>query len=1141
VSLTEATDVTHLRASVIRIFTPDGTLVVETDDPAVKVTVEGDGDLVISGAGPQEVRLKAGSYKLRATKDGKPVKLDRDLVTISRGDREIVKVRLEGAASAAATAKADQGAFVLLGGDGGAERKFDTPEEAVAAAKNGDVIEIRGDGPFETDQLDILGRSLVIRAAPGCRPVLRLSAKGRLKDRPIVSSNAALTLEGLELQRIGSSPNALWAMVYTEVAPVRVANCRFVVKDNDAVAIWGHLSPAVDVRNCEFVGSRVAVGWPSPKEGRLSVENCLLAGGCGVCFYHAQQVHRAEVRLARNTFVSNCTGLALDIPLVPDFFTSGSRPKFRRYGVEAADNVFAVTDCAFWAVQNAEAWRDKPVATGPFKTLVTDLVEWRDQRNLYPPNAPFMASWWPGSPLEHLVGADQLDQWRQFAGPDAGALRGKAQFAGGNVLAQAQPNATPERLLPRHFRLLPQSPGHRAGKDGKDLGADVDLVGPGEAYERWKKTPEYQQWLKETGQFRAEAPRPEPKAFVLLGGDGAAERKFDTLAEAVAAADHGDTIEIRGNGPFETDGVEVRGRALTIRPAPGYRPVLRLSAKGRLKDRPIMSSDAALTLEGLELQRIGRSPTQAGVLIYTDRLPLRVANCRFVVKDNNAIALWGHSPPTVDVRNCEMFGSRVAVETGSPKEGTLSMDNCVLARSTGVYFHHDKQVHRVDVRLTRNTFAGPVALWLNISVVPDFFTSGSRPDARRFDLEVENNVFAVTECEFCVSQGAEAWRDKPVPTGPFKTLVTDLVEWRDRRNVYPSSAPFMAMVWQGGPIKPLVGADQLAEWRQFAGPEAGALRGKAQFAGGDLFAQLAATPERLLPKDFRLQPQSTGWRAGKDGRDLGADVDLVGPGEPYERWKKTPEYQQWLIETGQKKKAAPAVNNEVVGQGSRDPFASDRIAHLKIYKPQDKQDVKSVSPPKGAILLFDGQNLDGWVHARDEGKPATWTLREGGIMEAHGGNIKTTKTFSGRFKLHVEFRVPYMPEADGQDRGNSGVYVQGRYEVQVLDSYGLKSGKTDCGAIWGITAPLVNACKAPTIWQSYDIEFQAATFAKGKKTAPAVITVYQNGIKIHDQLKLTTDNTLLGLDGDPSTPGPIMLQDLGNPVQYRNIWLVEQK
>jgi hypothetical protein len=215
------------------------------------------------------------------------------------------------------------------------------------------------------------------------------------------------------------------------------------------------------------------------------------------------------------------------------------------------------------------------------------------------------------------------------------------------------------------------------------------------------------------------------------------------------------------------------------------------------------------------------------------------------------------------------------------------------------------------------------------------------------------------------------------------------------------------------------------------------------------------------------------------------------------------------------------------------------ISELKILKPEDKEDVKSTPPPPGALVLFDGKNLDNWERARSQGA-APWKL-VAGAMEVSGGDIKTKQTFDGRFKLHVEFRVPYMPTAKGQQRGNSGVYVQGRYEVQVLDSYGLKSKDNDCGGIYTIAAPLVNVCKAPTIWQSYDIEFQAPTCEDGKKKAPAVMTVHHNGVKIHDKVKITSDNTTAGLGGDVCKPCPIMLQDHGNAVQYRNIWLVQIK
>ena len=224
----------------------------------------------------------------------------------------------------------------------------------------------------------------------------------------------------------------------------------------------------------------------------------------------------------------------------------------------------------------------------------------------------------------------------------------------------------------------------------------------------------------------------------------------------------------------------------------------------------------------------------------------------------------------------------------------------------------------------------------------------------------------------------------------------------------------------------------------------------------------------------------------------------------------------------------------LAGEG---PYGS--IADLKLAKPEDGKDQPSVPPPAGAVVLFDGKSLDHWT-GKDGKKAAHWKLVDGGAMQVPGGGgIISKEKFDGQFKLHVEFRVPYMPKASGQGRGNSGVYVQGRYEVQVLDSYGLQSKDNDCGGIYGVAAPLVNACKAPTVWQSYDIEFHSPKCVDGKKTEPGRITVLHNGVKIHDNVTITKDNTTAGLGGDPCAPGPILLQDHGNPVQYRNIWLVK--
>ncbi|GIW86559.1 MAG: hypothetical protein KatS3mg108_0883 [Isosphaeraceae bacterium] len=214
------------------------------------------------------------------------------------------------------------------------------------------------------------------------------------------------------------------------------------------------------------------------------------------------------------------------------------------------------------------------------------------------------------------------------------------------------------------------------------------------------------------------------------------------------------------------------------------------------------------------------------------------------------------------------------------------------------------------------------------------------------------------------------------------------------------------------------------------------------------------------------------------------------------------------------------------------------IAGLKVARAEDTVDAASTPPPEGAIVLFDGRTLEEWTSL--DGSPARWKLVEGGAMEVSGGGIKSKRLISGPVHLHVEFRCPYEPNDRGQARGNSGVYLQGRYEVQVLDSYGIESGDTDCGAIYEVAKPRVNACKAPTVWQTYEIDFWPPEFRDGQKVRPARITVVHNGVTIHQDQEIPVDNTRAGLGGDPSTPGPIHLQDHGDPVQYRNIWMIEK-
>jgi hypothetical protein len=188
-------------------------------------------------------------------------------------------------------------------------------------------------------------------------------------------------------------------------------------------------------------------------------------------------------------------------------------------------------------------------------------------------------------------------------------------------------------------------------------------------------------------------------------------------------------------------------------------------------------------------------------------------------------------------------------------------------------------------------------------------------------------------------------------------------------------------------------------------------------------------------------------------------------------------------------------------------------------------------PPEGAVVLFGGENLDGWV--KTDGKTsADWPVKDG-IMTVGKGSIMTEKTF-GDFQLHVEFNVPYMPKAKGQARGNSGVYLDGTYELQVLDSYGLPPKSNECGAIYTQATPSVNACKPPLQWQTYDVTFRKAKVEDGKAVQKAHVTVLQNGVKIIDADVGVTPGGTGTKEGED---GPLMLQDHGNPVQYRNIWI----
>jgi hypothetical protein len=188
-----------------------------------------------------------------------------------------------------------------------------------------------------------------------------------------------------------------------------------------------------------------------------------------------------------------------------------------------------------------------------------------------------------------------------------------------------------------------------------------------------------------------------------------------------------------------------------------------------------------------------------------------------------------------------------------------------------------------------------------------------------------------------------------------------------------------------------------------------------------------------------------------------------------------------------------------------------------------KSPTEGLKPPVGAVVLFDGTNVDAW----DKGKIVEDKLLAPGT---------TTRQKFRDFTLHVEFRLPFRPLARGQSRGNSGVYLQQRYEIQILDSFAAVPRNNDCAAIYEKRPPSTNMCYPPLSWQTYDIEFRAARYTGGKKTSNAIVTVKHNGVVVHEKVEIPSQTGFGRREED--APEAINLQLHGNPVYFRNVWIV---
>ncbi len=301
---------------------------------------------------------------------------------------------------------------------------------------------------------------------------------------------------------------------------------------------------------------------------------------------------------------------------------------------------------------------------------------------------------------------------------------------------------------------------------------------------------------------------------------------------------------------------------------------------------------------------------------------------------------------------------------------------------------------------------------------------------------------------------------------------------------------------------------------------------------------LAFTDATKAGTDFAIQGEYAGdVKHGDETRKVGIQVIALGDGK-----FRAVAYPGGLPGDGGDREKKHSVEGEIkegavafVGDHGRGTIKDgvlsvtdkDGNAIAELKKAERKSPTLGAKPPKGAIVLFDGTSAEAFVG----GRMTDDKLLMQGV---------TSKQKFQDCSLHLEFQPSYMPYARGQGRANSGCYLQGRYEVQILDSFGLEGKNNECGGIYETRDPDVNMCLPPLAWQTYDIDYTAARYEAGKKTANARITVKHNGVEVHKDVELPKATRGNPVQEGPE-PGPIYIQDHGNPIRFRNIWVVEKK
>jgi formylglycine-generating enzyme required for sulfatase activity len=369
--------------------------------------------------------------------------------------------------------------------------------------------------------------------------------------------------------------------------------------------------------------------------------------------------------------------------------------------------------------------------------------------------------------------------------------------------------------------------------------------------------------------------------FVVVRNKGGAERASMSLQDAVDNAQSGDTIEVRGDGPVGT-APTVISKALTLRAGASQLPILVHKTGGSL-----LRATAPLTLEGLEFYA-DHHRDEGETLIAVEGAPLRIAHCRIMVRGKNAI--WAHASPLLEVQDSEVI-ARIggAINWDVTDKGKLVVKNCASVAWGAVWLHHYKPTVDAEVELTGSTFFS--SCFCGHRFYQDPMDAELKKDNPYVRIKATRNVARSAEY-LCLLEYGD--KNRPFRSDALFDWYRDHVSWRGTDNLVAVHAEgSFLMIRQFDPTKG--GAAHLItfkEWKEYWKAEKVPwIEGTPRFVGGNLLQRVVwEDMESITPAEFRLKTDSP-------GKDLGADVDRIGPGTPYESWKKTPEYQEWRKKT----------------------------------------------------------------------------------------------------------------------------------------------------------------------------------------------------------------------------------------------------